>query len=79
MGVLEDVGERLVRLRTQAGLEPQAAAAAASIDADQLDRAEAGEAALSEDAILRLARAYGVDATEFFGGHITPFQNYAGG
>src|SRR5665213_1299949 len=79
MGLLEEVGGHLVRLRTQAGLDPDAAAAAAQISVDRLADAEAGIAALTEDELGAIARAYGVDTTEIFGGRITPFQNYAGG
>jgi transcriptional regulator with XRE-family HTH domain len=73
------VGERLGRFRTQAGMDLETAAASARVDADRLDRAEAGNIALGDDELVRLARLYGVDATEIFGGRITPFQNYAGG
>jgi transcriptional regulator with XRE-family HTH domain len=79
MGVLNEVGERLVRLRTQAGLEPEAAATASGIPADRLTDAEEGEVALTETEIGALASTYGVDPTEIFGGRITPFRDYAGG
>jgi fatty acid amide hydrolase len=76
---LTEIGERLVRFRTQAGLDPQAAAAATNVDAERLAGAEAGELGLTEDELGRVASAYGVDPTEIFGGRITPLQNYAGG
>jgi transcriptional regulator with XRE-family HTH domain len=79
MGVLDEVGERLVRLRTKAGLDPEAAALRTGIGVDRLAEAEAGGVALSEDEIGAVARAYGVDPTEIFGGRITPFRDYAGG
>jgi transcriptional regulator with XRE-family HTH domain len=79
MNQLEQLGERLVRFRTQAGMDVETAATVAEVNADRLDLAEAGSIALAEDELDRLARAYGVDATELFGGRITPFQNYAGG
>jgi transcriptional regulator with XRE-family HTH domain len=79
MNQLEQIGERLVRFRTQAGMDLETAAAVADINTERLDLAEAGGVALGEDELGRLARAYGVDATELFGGRITPFQNYAGG
>jgi len=79
MGVLEEVGERLVRLRTQAGLDPQTAATATRIEAERLAAAEAGALALTEGEIELVASAYGVDPTEIFGGRITPVRDYAGG
>jgi len=79
MGVMEDVGERLVRLRTQAGLDVDAAAANTGIALERLLEAESGEAALTEDEIETIARTYGIDPTEIFGGRITPFRDYAGG
>jgi transcriptional regulator with XRE-family HTH domain len=79
MGVLADVGERLVRFRAQAGLDAEQAAAAARIDSERLDLAEAGEVALTDDELVRLSSVYGVDVTEIFGGRITPFRDYASG
>ena len=77
--VLIEVGERLARLRGQAGLTVDAAAARTGVAAERLEQAESGTSALTEAEIARVATAYGVDATEIFGGRITPFQNYAGG
>lgn len=79
MRVLDEVGERLVRLRTQAGLDPEAAAMRTRITVDRIAAAEAGEVALSDDEIDAVARAYAVDPTEIFGGRITPLRDYAGG
>ena len=79
MGLLEEVGGHLVRLRTQAGLDLDAAAAATQIASERLAEAEAGVIALTDDELAVVARAYGVDSTEIFGGRITPFQDYAGG
>jgi ribosome-binding protein aMBF1 (putative translation factor) len=79
MGVVEDVGERLVRFRVQAGLEPEPAAAKARVDVERLADAEAGEVALTDAEIARLARAYGVDSTEVFGGRVTPIRDIAAG
>ena len=79
MGMLAEVGERLIRFRTQAGLDLETAAAQLGVDAERLEHAESGETALTEDELRRLASTYGVDPTEIFGGRITPFQNYAGG
>ena len=79
MGVVEEVAERLVRFRLKAGLDPDAAAARARIDPERLDAAEAGSVTLNHDEIARIAEAYAIDATEIFGGRITPLQDYAGG
>jgi ribosome-binding protein aMBF1 (putative translation factor) len=79
MSVVNDVGERLVRFRVQAGLESEVAAAKARIDVDRLADAEAGELALTDVEIGRLASAYGVDPTEIFGGRVTPIRDIAAG
>jgi transcriptional regulator with XRE-family HTH domain len=79
MGVLDETGERLIRLRAQAGLDLETAAAQARIGAERLGAAESGELALSDDELAALASAYGIDVTEIFGGRITPFRDYAGG
>ncbi len=79
MSVVEEVAERLVRFRVQAGLEPEAAAARARIDVERLADAEAGELALTGAEIETLASAYGIDPTEIFGGRITPIRNVVGG
>jgi ribosome-binding protein aMBF1 (putative translation factor) len=79
VSVVNDVGARLVRFRVQAGLESEAAAAKAHIDVERLADAEAGELALTDVEIGRLASAYGVDATEIFGGRVTPIRDIAAG
>ncbi|MBV8368547.1 MAG: helix-turn-helix domain-containing protein [Candidatus Eremiobacteraeota bacterium] len=79
MDQLAQLGERLVRFRTQAGMDVETAAAVADVNTDRLDLAESGSVALDEHELDRLARAYGIDPTELFGGRITPLQNYAGG
>ena len=79
MGVMDDVGARLVRFRVQAGLEPEPAAAKAQIDVERLAGAEAGDVALTDAEIDRVARAYGVDPTEIFGGRVTPIRDIAAG
>jgi transcriptional regulator with XRE-family HTH domain len=79
MEMLAEIGARLVRFRTQAGMDVEAAAAAANVNADRLDLGEAGSIGLAEDELDRLARVYGIDPTELFGGRITLFQNFAGG
>ena len=77
MDQLKQLAERLVRFRTQAGMDVESAAAGAAIDVDRLARAEEGTVALNEAEIGRLADTYGVDPTELFGGRFTPLQNYA--
>jgi transcriptional regulator with XRE-family HTH domain len=79
MSVLDEVGERLARLRMQAGLDDEAAAARTGIDIERLADAEGGLVALTDGEIAAAAQAYGVDPSEIFGGRITPFRDYAGG
>lgn len=79
MGVVEEVAERLVRLRVKAGLDPERAAAETGLGSERLAGAENGEVTLTEAEIARVASTYGVDPTEIFGGRITPLQDYAGG
>jgi transcriptional regulator with XRE-family HTH domain len=79
MSVVDDVGERLVRFRVQAGLEPEDAAARAGIDVERIADAEAGDVALGDAEIADLARVYGVDPTEIFGGRVTPIRDIAAG
>ncbi|MDQ6925385.1 MAG: helix-turn-helix transcriptional regulator [Candidatus Eremiobacteraeota bacterium] len=79
MGIVDDVAERLVRFRMQAGLEPEPAAAKAQIDAERLADAESGGLALTDAEIDRVASAYGVDPTEIFGGRVTPIRDIAAG
>jgi transcriptional regulator with XRE-family HTH domain len=76
--VLQAVGERMLGERVRLGLALEEAAQAADLQEDRLAGAEAGELALDEDELGRLAEAYGVDATAFFGGRVTPFQYLAG-
>ena len=59
--------------------EPDAAAARARIDVERLADAEAGEIALTDAEIAMLAREYGVEPTEVFGGRITPIRDIAAG
>ena len=77
-GVLQAVGERLSIERIRVGLTVEAAADAAGVDADRLACAEAGETALDDAEIGRIADVYGVATTAFFGGRITPFSYLAG-
>jgi len=74
MNVLEIVGEEISSQRARIGVSLEQAARTAGIDTDRLAAAEAGEIALEETELGRLADAYGVDVTAFFGGRITPVQ-----
>lgn len=49
------------------------------MDVERLAGAEAGQVVLTEDELGDLARAYGVDPTEIFGGRVTKLQDYAAG
>ncbi|HEX3464932.1 MAG TPA: helix-turn-helix transcriptional regulator [Candidatus Elarobacter sp.] len=79
MGVVEEVAERLVRLRLRAGLDPDRAAEETGIGEERLTAAESGAVTLTDEELVRVASAYGVDPTEIFGGRVTPLQDYAGG
>jgi ribosome-binding protein aMBF1 (putative translation factor) len=59
--VISDVGDRLVRLRTERGHSLDDAAAAAGIDPETLAAAEAGESILAEAHLRALADAYSID------------------
>lgn len=76
--VLAIVAERLVSHRTVRGIALEDAASDAGIDLERLAEAEAGEIALDERDLHRLADAYGVDVTAFFGGRVTPLSYLAG-
>ncbi len=78
MSVVDEVAQRLVRFRVQAGLEPETAAAKARIPVERLADAETGELTLTDAEIETLASVYGIDPTEVFGGRITPIRNIAG-
>ena len=73
--VLGAVAEMLISCRTAEGLDFDDAAEEAHIDPERLAGAEAGELALNEDELERLAEIYGVGITAFFGGRVTP-MNY---
>ena len=80
MGMLEDVGERLVRFRVKAGFEPDAAAARARIEPDRLDGAEAGTVTLSDDEIARARRSvWRSTRRRSSAGASRRLQDYAGG
>ena len=68
------VAELIASHRTRLGLSLEDAAARASIEPQRLAEAEAAETPLGEAELHKLADAYGVDITAFFGGHITPLQ-----
>ena len=76
--VIGIVAERLVSHRTLCGLTLERAAADARIEPERLAEAEAGENALEESELRRLADTYGVDLTAFFGGRVTPLSYLAG-
>jgi transcriptional regulator with XRE-family HTH domain len=70
--VLASVGEQLISIRTGTGLSLERAAALAGMLPERLAEAEGGEFALAEDELQRLAEAYDVAVTAFFGGRVTP-------
>lgn len=76
--VLADVAERLVSHRAIPGIAFREAALRARIEPERLAAAEAGEFALEETELRRLADAYGIDVTAFFGGRVTPLSYLAG-
>jgi transcriptional regulator with XRE-family HTH domain len=75
--VMAEVGDRLLRLRSERGYDLDAAAAAAGLSAERLCDAEAGAAALSEAELGAVADAYGIDPSAIFGDRITRLQDYA--
>lgn len=70
--IVERVAQELGSQRANVGLTLDAAATAARIDAAKLAAAENAETVLNEDELQRLADAYGIDITAFFGGRTTP-------
>ena len=70
--IVERVAQELGYQRARLGMPLEAAASAANVDAEKLARAEDAETVLTEDELQRLADAYGIDVTAFFGGRITP-------
>jgi transcriptional regulator with XRE-family HTH domain len=70
--IVERVAQELGSQRARLGISLEAAARRANIDAATLARAEDAETVLSENELQRLADAYGIDVTAFFGGRITP-------
>ncbi|HET9097408.1 MAG TPA: helix-turn-helix domain-containing protein [Candidatus Baltobacteraceae bacterium] len=70
--IVERVAQALASKRAQLGISLEEAARRANIDAAELAAAENAETALDENELQRLADAYGIDVTAFFGGRITP-------
>lgn len=77
--VVEMVAQLLGSQRAQLGMSLEEAARRARIDAGKLAAAENAETVLDENELQRLADAYGVDVTAFFGGRITPKEYLFGG
>jgi transcriptional regulator with XRE-family HTH domain len=69
---MADLAQHLAAHRDTRGISLEDAAAAAAIDPERLAGAEAAETILDEEELQRLADAYGVSITAFFGGRITP-------
>ncbi|MDQ2662554.1 MAG: helix-turn-helix transcriptional regulator [Candidatus Eremiobacteraeota bacterium] len=74
MNPLEAVAEVLASQRAALGMTLDDAAVQSGIDAERLAGAENAEFALDEAELQRLAGAYGVDVTAFFGGRVTPLS-----
>jgi hypothetical protein len=72
--VLNIVAAQLASQRAQLGISLDEAAARSNIDTERLDLAENAEVALDESELQRLADAYGIGITAFFGGRVTPIQ-----
>lgn len=70
--VVERVAQALGSQRAGLGMSLEEAAKRAQIDAAKLASAEDAETVLDENELQRLADAYGVDITAFFGGRTTP-------
>lgn len=70
--IVERVAQQLGSQRAQMGVSLEEAARRANIDAAKLAAAENAETVLDESELQRLADAYGIDVTAFFGGQITP-------
>jgi transcriptional regulator with XRE-family HTH domain len=70
--IVERVAQELGSQRARLGMTLEEAARRSKIDAVKLAAAEDAETALDESELQRLADAYGVDVTAFFGGRITP-------
>lgn len=69
---LAALATELVSQRVRRGVEIEPAARLAALDPEKLASAEAGEVALSEEELQRLADAYGIGVSAFFGAQTTP-------
>ncbi len=72
--VVAFVSGQLASQRAQLGISLEEAARRAEIDDERLAAAENGETTLDEAELGRLADAYGIGVTAFFGGRVTPVQ-----
>jgi len=70
--IVERVAQELGSQRANRGMSLEQAAGAARIAAVKLAAAENAETVLDENELQRLADAYGIDVTAFFGGRTTP-------
>ena len=70
--LLATVAEQLISHRVMLGLEIEEAAAEAKVAPERLAAAEEAKLPLDEQELGRLADAYGIDVTAFFGGQTTP-------
>ncbi len=77
--IVERVAQELGSQRARLGIPLDEAARRAAIDAAKLAAAENAEMTLEENELRRLADAYGIDVTAFFGGRITPKEYLFGG
>lgn len=69
--IVERVAQLLGSQRAQLGMPLDEAARRSKIEPSKLEAAENAETVLDENELQRLADAYGVDVTAFFGGRIT--------
>jgi transcriptional regulator with XRE-family HTH domain len=69
--VVEIVAQELGSRRAQLGMSLEEAAHRSKIPAERLAAAEDAETVLDENELQRLADAYGIDVTAFFGGRVT--------
>ncbi len=76
--VLDAVGERMSAFRTICGFTLEDVCAQTGLDIERIAEAEAGEVALAEAELQRLAEVYGIEVTALFGGHVTPISYLAG-
>lgn len=69
---LTDIATQLISQRVRKGIDVETAAWMANLAAEKLAAAESAQLALSEDELERLAEAYGIGLSAFFGGQTTP-------